>query len=464
MTISSTVSRNDYISGALTYSYSFPVQLDSHIQVTVRDDDGVETTLVLTTDYTVTGAGTSSGTIVLVDTGQAWITASALTSGYTLTIRRVVPLTQLTDIRNQGPYYASVHEDKFDLLAAADIQQQDQLDRSLSLPGTEDPADYSMVLPAEANRASKVLGFDVDGNATAIANVPTSGVTATAFAETLLDDANAGAARATLGFGASGLFLVAGDIASDAVTTAKILDANVTTAKLSETTRGNLGLYAAPSSGANAYVIAPSPAFTAYATGMGVVFKADFENTSSTTLAVSGLTAKALVDREGAALVGGEIKVGMMVRAYYDGTSFVCPDILAFAEVWAYTGNGFGSTNTKIRRFTTSTSTGTAITYADSGTNGATFTVNKAGTYMVSAQDVGGTHDWGISVNSNQLTTSISSITASHRKAYTLSGGTQNLTTVACMNLASGDVVRAHSNGATTSGDANASLRITRVG
>lgn len=130
------------------------------------------------------------------------------------------------------------------------------------------------------------------------------------------------------------------------------------------------------------------------------------------------------------------------------------------------TANGYGSTNTVIRRFTnTVTNQGSDITYADSVTLGATFTVNASGVYAVSYTDgFNVTHDsgMGISLNSNQLTTNVASITASTRLAA--SGGTSSsachvATTVYC---AAGDVIRAHGQ-AFTSNSTIAQFTITRV-
>jgi hypothetical protein len=68
--------------------------------------------------------------------------------------------------------------------------------------------------------------------------------------------------------------------------------------------------------------VTPTPAFTAYATGMVVTFKADVANTAGATLNVNALGAKTLVDRTGTALETGAILAGQMVQAAYDGTNF----------------------------------------------------------------------------------------------------------------------------------------------
>jgi len=111
---------------------------------------------------------------------------------------------------------------------------------------------------------------------------------------------------------------------------------------------------------------------------------------------------------------------------------------------------GHGSTNTKIRRFTTSVSSvGNGITWTDSATLGSYFTINEAGVYAISYVDGRdtGTGYFGISLNSTQLTTSIDAITEADRlvSGYVASGigGDFSVT----KRLAVGDVIRAHTNG-----------------
>ncbi len=162
MTVSSTTSRNDYIgSGSTaTYSYTFKVSDESHLLVTTRNTSDVETTLVLNTNYTVTGVGDANG-------GTIVLTAGVLASGYALAIRRNPPITQLADLRNQDGFYAEVHESAFDLATQVDQKQQDEIDRSLRLPETVSPDDVSTALPVPA--ASTVLSWNAA--ATALENL-----------------------------------------------------------------------------------------------------------------------------------------------------------------------------------------------------------------------------------------------------------------------------------------------------
>jgi hypothetical protein len=136
--------------------------------------------------------------------------------------------------------------------------------------------------------------------------------------------------------------------------------------------------------------------------------------------------------------------------AWIISQSALIPVAIGNHSIVVNTGNGSGSTNTAIRRFsTTQLSVGTAITYADSAAAGASFTINDDGIYAMTYQDlsIGGSSTFGISINSSQLTTNIVSITAANRLAITRepSGGIPGVVT--CVErLVSGDVIRPHEN------------------
>ena len=132
-------------------------------------------------------------------------------------------------------------------------------------------------------------------------------------------------------------------------------------------------------------------------------------------------------------------------------------------------GNGYGSTNNKIRRFSnTVASNGTDFTYADSATNGMSITINVAGVYAITYSDwrsgANGVH--GLSCNSNQLTTAIDGgITDAHHLVMTYDLG--SLGSNSCSytgRFAVNDVIRAHTDG-TTADTATSRVKfiITRV-
>lgn len=116
------------------------------------------------------------------------------------------------------------------------------------------------------------------------------------------------------------------------------------------------------------------------------------------------------------------------------------------------TANGHGSTNTCIRRFTTTVSSiGNAITFADSASLGSTFTINEKGIYAVTytgESRAAGNAPMGLSLNSAQLTTSIASITDADRLAlFDTSAGTFRGHVSWTGYLDVGDVIRAHTAG-----------------
>lgn len=141
MTLSSSTGRWDYTGNGTTATYAYNKKIFSEDDIVVavlNTTTNVETTLVKTTDYTVTGVGNvSGGTIVLVDAGQAWIDGSSfLATGYSISIVRNLSLVQETDLRNQGPYFREIIEDQFDKCIMIDQQQQDDIDRSIKVPLT----------------------------------------------------------------------------------------------------------------------------------------------------------------------------------------------------------------------------------------------------------------------------------------------------------------------------------------
>ena len=81
-------------------------------------------------------------------------------------------------------------------------------------------------------------------------------------------------------------------------------------------------VFGADTGSANAYAVSLTPAPSAYAAGMVVVFQAANGNTSASTLNVNGLGTKAIKRNATAALVSGDIVANQLVVAIYDGTNF----------------------------------------------------------------------------------------------------------------------------------------------
>ena len=116
MTVSTEVDHNDYTGNGVTTSfpYTFRIFQKTDLMVQVVDLSENITVLTLDTDYSVMGAGTYSGGSVVL--------SSPLANGWQISISRSLPVTQDTDLRNQGKFFAEVHEDAFDKLTML-IQQ-----------------------------------------------------------------------------------------------------------------------------------------------------------------------------------------------------------------------------------------------------------------------------------------------------------------------------------------------------
>jgi hypothetical protein len=128
------------------------------------------------------------------------------------------------------------------------------------------------------------------------------------------------------------------------------------------------------------------------------------------------------------------------------------------------TSNGYGSTNTVIRRFTTVvTNQGSDITYADSATLGGSFTINTNGIYAISyTENYSGAASFCITINCTQLTTAPNSVNTADRAATGYTGAASTSQTVAStIYLTAGSVVRA--NGDTTGAGTNASAQFTII-
>ena len=142
--------------------------------------------------------------------------------------------------------------------------------------------------------------------------------------------------------------------------------------------------------------------------------------------------------------IGGGTKTAWVIA--FSGGFYDFPD----SYVRLNTANGYGTTNTMIRRFTNIVNQGGLdITYADSATLGATFTINTAGTYAVSYNDqFTGVAGIGLTINSATLTTAIGSVAVGEILA---AGQTPAANLATCVSysgfLAAGSVIRAHTGG-----------------
>lgn len=153
MTVSTTGSSAQfYPNGATThFPFRFRFFQNSDLKVFWQDLTGNIELLRLNSDYTVQGAGAEDG-------GAIDTTGVPLPNG-TLVVSRVMVATQLTSFRNQGEFFAEIHEDAFDRLIMLVQQTIDSQARGLTIPPS-DPLDINLELPSSVTRAGKLLAFD----------------------------------------------------------------------------------------------------------------------------------------------------------------------------------------------------------------------------------------------------------------------------------------------------------------
>lgn len=166
MTINSTIRKTNLFVGngsASTFPFTFKVFTAAEIVVVkVTTATSNETTLTLTTDYTVTlnpdQNGNPGGSITLVSGGVA----QNLATGFNLLITSNVQATQGTDLTNQGGFFPEVINDALDKSVILHQQQQEILDRSIRFSLTNTIGSLEISQDAAA-RANKILGFDSQG-------------------------------------------------------------------------------------------------------------------------------------------------------------------------------------------------------------------------------------------------------------------------------------------------------------
>lgn len=190
---------------------------------------------------------------------------------------------------------------------------------------------------------------------------------------------------------------------------------------------------------------------------------------SSATTAYSASARSSLAYRVVGFFRGSQTTAGLWASALtlVQGLGGLAAVITPFKSVVRLnTGNGYGSTNTCIRRFTNIvTNVGTDITYTDSASLGASFTVNVAGMYSITYIDNFSTAaNMGISLNTTQPTTTITGITITDSLGDVATSGADRRSAISWTGyLPAGSVIRAHTD-SNSGGTGRTFFTIARVG
>lgn len=168
----------DVISGTGPYPFSFRIFADTDLSVTALESGEVDpATLMLDTDYTVSGVNSVSG-------GSITLTATAATtySGFTLDIRSNVPRTQPTSIKNQGSFLPVIHETAFDRLSRQIQDIYRQLRQAFRYP---DNVDIDAAMSNRSSWLSRYLFVNASGEIEPASNIVSVALTQTLIGQTL---------------------------------------------------------------------------------------------------------------------------------------------------------------------------------------------------------------------------------------------------------------------------------------
>ena len=189
MTVANTTNRTSAVGNAAIgqeVPFSFPYAATSDITVYSRvTATGVETLLAETTNYTLTAASDTGGTLTTV-------TAVAVTAE--IHIIRDTPKTQALDLEAGGSFSAEDVEDALDKNTKLIIENKDHFNRTLKFPDT-DPTSSFADMPNSIDRASKNLTFDSDGKPTASVSVEEGSVTFSGLGTNIAEAATAATVR-----------------------------------------------------------------------------------------------------------------------------------------------------------------------------------------------------------------------------------------------------------------------------
>ncbi len=204
--ISTQVNRVVYTGDGVSTNFAFNGTVLAQTDIVVVEETiatGALVTKSLGSDYTISGTQDSVGRYV---TGVFVVAAVAPSSSVKWIIYLDPAIAQNVDLVDNGllPVESQIELplDRLTLVA----QRLKSLVTRVLRQHDGDSADIA-ALPVKATRASKFLAFDSNGDPIAAAGTSANLTPVSSFIDTLLDDANATTARATLGVSRDGLLI-----------------------------------------------------------------------------------------------------------------------------------------------------------------------------------------------------------------------------------------------------------------
>jgi len=164
MTVSTTTNKVSFTGNGTvdTFAYAFPIFANADLKVY---DGG--TLKSLTTHYTVTGAGGSSGGNVVFTSGNIPV------SGNKVVIERILGRTQSSDYVDYDKFPADTLETNLDRLTFITQEIDEEVARSIKFATTVTDVGTVEVSADATARANKIFGFDGAGNMVATQEIGT---------------------------------------------------------------------------------------------------------------------------------------------------------------------------------------------------------------------------------------------------------------------------------------------------
>ena len=327
MTISTTASRISYNGNGATTAFSFPYRFLTNADLTVIKvaADGTETTLVLNTNYTVTGADDDAG-------GTVTLSVAPL-SGQRLVIFREIDITQEVDYITGDAFPAETHERALDRLTMIAQQHQDAIDRSAKLPETStEDADALIAdiirLADSADEIDTVAG--IEANVTTVAGIAANVTTVAGIAANVTTVAGISANVTSVAGNATNINTVAGNNSN--VTTVAGISAAVSAVAADATDIGtvstNIASVNSAATNMAAIIAAPTEASNAAASAVAAANSAASAATALDSFDDRYLGSKAsdpTLDNDGNALITGALYYSTSTQSMkvYDGANWI---------------------------------------------------------------------------------------------------------------------------------------------
>lgn len=161
MTVNTAVRQTDPFIGddvTTTLPFAFKVFTDADLLVVRTDEDGVDETLTLNSDYTVTRNANQN-----TNPGGEVELADPLASDFSVVITTDIAATQGASIPNNSAFFATIVENALDKLTILYQQMEARVVKALRFPLSETITEAQATLPGTAERAGGFLAFDGDG-------------------------------------------------------------------------------------------------------------------------------------------------------------------------------------------------------------------------------------------------------------------------------------------------------------